>query len=510
MVNPATFGDLQPDGRRVVITHELTHVAIRSSTTRPAPLWLSEGMADYVGYLGLGLPRSRVAAPWLARVRAGTAPRRLPSDADFDPARTRIGPAYAAAWLACSRLADRYGQARLVAFYRAVAGARPAGRVGSRGRGTRQPRGGSRPGLPQRPRHDGAGLRLLLGVLRRAAGQVVNRRRLLLGGALALLGTGVAAAVLTPWQVLPPGSPPVHPDVPGAFSPAQVARVARFRADLGAWPYAGILAGVLAPWLVVAATVERRSGRSSPGCVAAGPPGRAPKPSRTLLLVAGVAGAVVLVSWLVSLPIAAHSEMVLRRYGLSTQTWPGWMRDRLVGLGTSAAVAVLAVVLVWWLVRQAPTRWPWLLAAAAAVVTVAGSALYPLAIEPLYTHATPLPDGPLRQRIEQLAARDGFGEVRVVVSDASSRTTGENAHVSGLGATRRVDLDDTLVARARSDPDAVVAVVAHELGSRAAPRRRAWHRARRPRGVRHRPAGQPAADLPSRAPVVPAGLRPSA
>jgi hypothetical protein len=125
VINPSTFGDLQPDGRRVVITHELTHVAIRSSTTRPAPLWLSEGMADYVGYLGLGLPRARVAAPWLARVRAGTAPRRLPSDADFDPARTRIAPAYAAAWLACSRLADRYGQARLVAFYRAVADAGP-------------------------------------------------------------------------------------------------------------------------------------------------------------------------------------------------------------------------------------------------------------------------------------------------------------------------------------------------------------------------------------------------
>ncbi len=125
VINPSTFGALQPDGRRVVITHELTHVAIRSSTTRPAPLWLSEGMADYVGYLGLGLPRSRVAAPWLAEVRAGTAPRRLPSDADFDPAHTRIAPAYAAAWLACSRLADRYGQARLVAFYRAVAGAGP-------------------------------------------------------------------------------------------------------------------------------------------------------------------------------------------------------------------------------------------------------------------------------------------------------------------------------------------------------------------------------------------------
>jgi STE24 endopeptidase len=292
----------------------------------------------------------------------------------------------------------------------------------------------------------------------------VNRRRLLAGGVLALLGAGVAVAVLTPWQVLPPGSPPVHPDVPRAFSPAQVARVAGFRAELGAWPYAGILGGVLAPWLLVAATAQRGRGRSRPGHGAAGPPGRPPRVGRTLLLVAGVAGAVVLVSWLLALPMAAHSEVVLRRYGLSTQTWAGWLRDRVVGLGTSAAVAVLAVVLVWWLVRQAPTRWPWLLAAAAAAVTVAGSALYPLVVEPLYTHATALPAGPLRQRIEQLAARSGFGEVRVVVSDASSRTTGENAHVSGLGATRRVDLDDTLVARARSDPDAVLSVVAHELG----------------------------------------------
>ncbi len=49
----------------------------------------------------------------------------------------------------------------------------------------------------------------------------------------------------------------------------------------------------------------------------------------------------------------------------------------------------------------------------------------------------------------------------VVVSDASTRTTGSNAYVSGLGPTRRVVLFDTLL---RDFPRAHVRfVVAHEL-----------------------------------------------
>ena len=141
VINPLTYGDLGPSGRRVVVTHELTHVAARSSTTRAVPLWLSEGLADYVGYSGLDLPRVRIAAPFLDRVRAGAEPRRLPTDADFDPSRARIAPAYAAAWLACVRLADRYGQGRLVAFYRAAAGAPPAA-TGPSGDGAGRPSAG--------------------------------------------------------------------------------------------------------------------------------------------------------------------------------------------------------------------------------------------------------------------------------------------------------------------------------------------------------------------------------
>jgi len=117
VVNPGAFARLRPDGRRVVITHEATHVAIRASTTRPVALWLSEGMADYVGYGGLGLPRERVAAPLLTRVRQGSGPKTLPTEADFDPATSTIAPSYNAAWLAVSLIADRHGDAALVRFY---------------------------------------------------------------------------------------------------------------------------------------------------------------------------------------------------------------------------------------------------------------------------------------------------------------------------------------------------------------------------------------------------------
>ena len=122
VINPIAFAALQPDGRRMVVTHELTHVAVRSSTTRAVPTWLSEGMADYVGYADLALPRDRVASDLLTLVRAGKGPESLPTAADFDPSRTEITTAYSGSWLAVSRLVDLYGQARVVAFYRAVAG----------------------------------------------------------------------------------------------------------------------------------------------------------------------------------------------------------------------------------------------------------------------------------------------------------------------------------------------------------------------------------------------------
>lgn len=121
VVNPSAFARLGVTGRRVVLTHELTHVAVRASTSAAVPIWLSEGFADYVGYRGVDLSRRTVAADELALVRQGEGFTHLPTVEDFDPSRTTIAPAYSAAWLACSLIADRYGQQALVRLYRTTA-----------------------------------------------------------------------------------------------------------------------------------------------------------------------------------------------------------------------------------------------------------------------------------------------------------------------------------------------------------------------------------------------------
>jgi hypothetical protein len=123
VVNPGAFARLGDTGRHVVLTHELTHVAVRQSTGAAVPTWLSEGFADYVGYRDTGVSEQVGAGDLLALVRAGHGPKHLPDAADFDPTRTTIAPSYSGSWVACTLIAQRYGTDRLVALYRRAASA---------------------------------------------------------------------------------------------------------------------------------------------------------------------------------------------------------------------------------------------------------------------------------------------------------------------------------------------------------------------------------------------------
>ncbi|MFD5626243.1 hypothetical protein [Streptomyces sp. NPDC127072] len=122
IVNPDAYGVLGDFGKQVVLTHETTHVATRAHTTAATPLWLSEGYADWVGYLDSGRGPAQIAPELERAVVDGDVPAALPDDADFGFAEdaTRLARAYEGGWLACRMIADRWGEARLDAFYRAV------------------------------------------------------------------------------------------------------------------------------------------------------------------------------------------------------------------------------------------------------------------------------------------------------------------------------------------------------------------------------------------------------
>ena len=118
------------------------------------------------------------------------------------------------------------------------------------------------------------------------------------------------------------------------------------------------------------------------------------------------------------------------------------------------------------LARAFPSWWPAVAAPAAALLVLVVGFVAPVVLEPIFNRFTPLDDVPLASALRALAMRAGVPVRDVLVADASRRTRKVNAYVSGIGATRRVVLYDTLL---REVPQRELeVVVAHELGHRRA------------------------------------------
>ncbi|WP_374967709.1 M48 family metallopeptidase [Terrabacter sp. BE26] len=166
--------------------------------------------------------------------------------------------------------------------------------------------------------------------------------------------------------------------------------------------------------------------------------------------------------WLVSLPFAAWRHVVLGRFGLSTQTWGSWTADLLRGAGLALALGTVLLAGFYTLTHFVPDWWWAWAAVGAGALVVLLSFVFPVLVEPVFNTFTAMPSGPLRDELLIMAARDQLPVGDVLVADASRRTTGLNAYVSGLGATRRIVVYDTLLREAPAGE--VRSVVAHELG----------------------------------------------
>ncbi|GAA0324994.1 hypothetical protein NE235_06060 [Actinoallomurus spadix] len=118
VITPTAFGRLNGLGRRVVLTHELVHVAMGGARDSRTPMWLVEGLADYVGYKDAGVPTRAAGRELAGLISSEGLPAAPPGRDAFTGSGERLSAAYEEAWLACRMIAERYGEGRLVRLYR--------------------------------------------------------------------------------------------------------------------------------------------------------------------------------------------------------------------------------------------------------------------------------------------------------------------------------------------------------------------------------------------------------
>ena len=166
---------------------------------------------------------------------------------------------------------------------------------------------------------------------------------------------------------------------------------------------------------------------------------------------------------LLQVPLAFYQGITLeRRYGLSTQSTGHWWRDQLKSWLVGTIFGLLAAILLWSLLRWNADWW-WLAAAVIfGMVLVLLAQLAPVVLLPLFYELKPLERPALTARLLALAERTRTPVLGVFEWRLSDRTRRANAALTGIGATRRILLSDTLLA-GHSD-DEIEVVLAHELG----------------------------------------------
>ena len=169
---------------------------------------------------------------------------------------------------------------------------------------------------------------------------------------------------------------------------------------------------------------------------------------------------------ILTLPLDIYGELIEKRYGLSVQGWGSWGWDWVKGELISLVIGTIFIWLLYLVIRRSARRWWfyfWLITLPLGVFLFF---LQPLIIDPMFHKFEPLQqkDPALTASLEQLVKRAGqdIPPERMFWMGAGEKTTGLNAYVTGIGASKRIVVWDTTIAK-MSTPQ-IVFVAGHEMG----------------------------------------------
>jgi len=150
------------------------------------------------------------------------------------------------------------------------------------------------------------------------------------------------------------------------------------------------------------------------------------------------------------------------QYGMATQTFGSWLADQLKAFLVLLIVGSLALVILYAVFRRAPRTWPIWGTIVAVCLSIFGTFVAPVFVEPLFNTYKPLDDPKIREPILAMARANQIPVDKVFVVDASRQTRRISANVAGLFSTTRIALNDNLL-KGCTLPE-IREVMAHEMG----------------------------------------------
>ena len=171
----------------------------------------------------------------------------------------------------------------------------------------------------------------------------------------------------------------------------------------------------------------------------------------------------------VDLPLTGQRQFrPEERFGFNTSTQGLWWRDRLLMLILSLVLVYPLLVLILQIVQWTGASWWFWVWLTIIVYQLLMLLIVPRFIMPLFNTFEPLPEGSLKEKLQEVATRSGVVFKSIQVMDGSKRSRHSNAFLSGLGKFKKIALFDTLIQQLEEDE--VKAVVAHEMGHQVK-----WH-----------------------------------
>lgn len=169
---------------------------------------------------------------------------------------------------------------------------------------------------------------------------------------------------------------------------------------------------------------------------------------------------------ILGIPTDIWDQSLERAYGLSVQGWGAWMRDWVVNQALMLIVGTLLIGILYGVIRRSPKRWWFYFWLASIPILLLMFFLQPIVIDPLFYTFKPLESVQpvLLSEMQKVVHRGGMDVPadRMFVMNASSKTTGLNAYVTGFGASKRVVVWDNTIANA-TVPETLF-VFGHEMG----------------------------------------------